>query len=470
MSPRASPGRPPVQRDAAFTPPLWRQLQLAAQVLRQVGAGQSLGDLLPRVQATLRPGVQALVFHALRRWGRAGALTRQLVPRAPVPDAAALLGLALALLIPATAVSEWPGDDAPPMPYAPHVLVDQAVEAARRHPRLQRLAGLINAALRRWLRDGPTLWAATSADPQALWNHPAWWIDTLRRDHPQHWPAILASAQNPAPMTLRVDERPGHSRDTCRQRLAAAGIDSQPVGAVGLTLARAVGVDRLPGFAEGEISVQDEAAQLAAPLLLDALPPSGRAPRLLDACAAPGGKTGHLLAMRPDAQLLAIDRDAGRAQRIDDNLRRLRAHAEVRVADAAQPADWWDSQLYDGILLDAPCSASGIVRRHPDVRWLRRASDLPQLAAQQDRLLQALWPLLRPGGALLYATCSVFRIEGDARIAAFVACHPDAQPLSSPGHILPAGVPGLASDVDNRPGGHDGFFYALLRKSASSVA
>jgi len=257
-----------------------------------------------------------------------------------------------------------------------------------------------------------------------------------------------------------------------QQALEAINIEAMAVGSEGLALARPVPVQQLPGFAEGVVSVQDAAAQMAAPLLLNGLD-AAQPLRLLDACAAPGGKTAHLLewaaALRAPWRVTALEVDAARAERIHDNLHRLGLSAQVLVADAAVPADWWQQasggEPFDAILLDAPCTASGIVRRHPDVRWLRRESDVAQLAAQQSRLLAALWPLLRPGGRLLYCTCSVFRAEGDGQIAAFLAHNTDARLLPSPGHLFPGSPDKRDGLRDNGPGEHDGFFYALLHKA-----
>jgi len=223
-------------------------------------------------------------------------------------------------------------------------------------------------------------------------------------------------------------------------------------------LDKAVPVARLPGFAQGLVAVQDAAAQWAAPLLLQGL---GARPRILDACAAPGGKTAHLLELA-EAQVLAIDKDAQRLEKIHANLQRLGLHAQVRQGDAANPQAWWDGVLFDGILLDAPCTASGIVRRHPDVRWLRREEDIAQLAALQAQMLRALWPLLRPGGRMVYCTCSIFKAEGQAQIQEFLGTQGDALSLPAPGHLLPGGAPqGL---YDNPRHDHDGFFYAVLEK------
>lgn len=442
---------------------LAEQLAAVARAVAAVRQGRSLADVLPGVDARLRPGVQALTFLALRHGGETQALLALLARRAPPAPVAALLEAALALLIDAGAG------------YAPHTVVDQAVRAlaALRAPGL---AGFVNACLRRFLRERDALLARAHADPVGRWNHPAWWVQRLQRDHPEHWDAALAADDQPAPLVLRVNRR-RVSRDAYRERLAAQGWAADAIGDDGLVLAEAVPVERLPGWADGDVAVQDGAAQLAAPLLLGEGLPAGA--RVLDACAAPGGKTAHLLE-RADVTLWALDADPRRCERIHETLRRLRLPtpgAEVRVlaADASNPADWWDGRAFDAILLDAPCSASGIVRRHPDVRWLRRGDDIARLAATQRRLLDALWPLLAPGGRLLYATCSVFRAEGADVVAAFRAAHPEAQTLPAPGHLLPGGIvadPSSAAQAivsahaigDNARRGMDGFFYALLRK------
>jgi 16S rRNA (cytosine967-C5)-methyltransferase len=212
----------------------------------------------------------------------------------------------------------------------------------------------------------------------------------------------------------------------------------------------------------GVVSVQDGAAQLAAPLLLTGLN-SNKPLRVLDACAAPGGKTAHLLEVA-DCQVTALDVDADRCVRIHETLDRLGLSAKVLVADAAKPAAWWDGQVFDAILLDAPCSASGIVRRHPDVRWLRRESDIAQLAVIQAQLLSSLWSVLKPGGRLLYCTCSVFRAEGENQVQKFLAAQKGATLLPSPGHLLPTNGLNGKTVPDNPIGDHDGFYYALLEK------
>jgi 16S rRNA (cytosine967-C5)-methyltransferase len=339
------------------------------------------------------------------------------------------------LLVSAIALLAVPADG---VRYAPHTVVNQAVEAARQQRRLQRQAGFVNACLRRLLREHADLMTEVADDPQARHHHPRWWVDRVRRDHPQDWAAVLQASQEPGPMTLRVNRR-RIDRSSYTARLADAGLAALPVGDDGLVLAHPCAVESLPGWHEGWVSVQDAAAQMAAALLLE-----GRAwgpdDRVLDACAAPGGKTAHLLECA-DLDLLALDAD--------------------------HTAAWWDGHAFDAILLDAPCTASGIVRRHPDVRWLRRESDVLALAAQQRRLLDALWPLLKPGGRLLYATCSVFRAEGEEQVQAFLARHTDARRHPSAGHLLPGAGRPSGEFNDNPPGGHDGFFYARLDKPAA---
>ncbi len=438
------------------SPPLWRQLQLASTALAAIRGGVSGSVAFEAVEPALRPGVQALGFQVLRWLGRAEALRRQLAKRTPPPAADALLCTALALA--------W---DAERSPYEPFTLVDQAVEAAKRNPGTRAQASFVNACLRRFLRERDELVAITDREPVAQWNHPRWWIERLRRDHPREWQRVLAADDTQAPMTLRVNLQKTDV-EACRESLALAGLQSFPVGPSGLQLARARPVQQIPGFAAGEWSVQDAAAQLAAPLLLGGMPAgTAAAPlRVLDACAAPGGKTAHLLESAPPGtiEVTALEVDRQRSQRIGDNLARLGLQAKVVVGDASRPNAWWDGQPFDAILLDAPCTASGIVRRHPDVRWLRRESDIEQLALQQAMLLVALWPLLRPGGRLVYCTCSVFREEGSHQIEAFLQHNTDARLLPSPGHLLPqSGV--IARGVpDNALGDHDGFFYALLHK------
>ncbi len=438
-------------------PQLAAQLQWAARGLQAVQAGQSSTDwLTTQCPPALRPGVQALLLTALRHWGRAQALRQQLTPKTPHPAVDALLCLCLALRV------------HEPAPYPEHTLVSQAVEAAKKEPRTKALAALINACLRRFGREREALMALTDRETQARWNHPAWWVDRLRADHPDHWQDLLAQAQQHPPMVLRVNLRRttlSDWLDRCRQM----GIEARPLGAVAVWLPQPVPVQRLPGFDQGHCSVQDLAAQMAAPLLLDALgPPPQTGPwQLLDACAAPGGKTAHLLERAgADAEVLALDVDASRLSRVRDNLLRLGLRARTQVADAACPDTWAEpAEVFDGILLDAPCSASGIVRRHPDIPWLRRPDDLDGLARQQRALLEGLWPRLKPGGFLLYCTCSVFRVEGETQLETFVAHNTDALRRPAPGHLIPVKAANRGSVGDNGVCEPDGFFYALLQKA-----
>ena len=428
--------------------PLWRQLQATAGVIAAVRKGSSGTAAVEVVDATLRPGVQALAFHVWRNLGRAQALRSKLVSRQPSPGTDALLCVALALA--------WNEADAP---YDAFTLVNQAVEALKRNPMTAAHAHFVNACLRRFLRERAALVAATDHDPESRWNHPRWWVERLQREHPRHWQTILAGANRHPPMTLRVNVRKSTPAHYLAQ-LQAVGIAGCSGEAAALYLDQPAPVSQLPGFAQGWVSVQDAAAQMAAPLLLQGL--SAKA-RILDACAAPGGKTAHLLEAS-DADVLAVELDARRMQRVGHNLERLGLHAELRTADAAKPQDWWDGVPFDGILLDAPCTASGIVRRHPDVRWLRRESDIAQLARLQAQLLDALWLLLRPGGLMVYCTCSVFLAEGADQIQAFLARQSQARMLPAPGHLLPGCGP-LDADVgDNSNHDHDGFYYALLEK------
>ena len=430
--------------------PLWKQLQACAEVVRAVRQGASGTTAMEAVAADLRPGVQALTFQVWRNLARAEALRRILAPRKPAPPVDALLCVALAL--------SWTDVSAP---YDAHTLVNQAVEAAKRSVAMRGAVNFVNACMRRFLRERAALVAQTNADQVAVWNHPLWWIERLRKDHPQQWESILNANNAHAPMTLRVNRQKSSVVDYLAQ-LTAAGYSAHGVGTAGIALDTPVPVYRLPGFAEGRVSVQDEAAQMAADLL-GAEISDWAGVRVLDACAAPGGKTGHLLELGA-VDVTALDVDPQRCARIHENLARLGLQARVIAADASAPESWWDGRPFDRILLDAPCSASGIVRRHPDVRWLRRPTDIDDLANIQQRLLKTLWRLLKPGGRLLYCTCSVFAAEGREPVQTFLAHNTDARLLPSPGHLIPGKYEKNTLVRDNPGGDHDGFFYALLEK------
>ena len=336
---------------------------------------------------------------------------------------------------------------------APYAIVDHAVRCSAVLGKPQ-AAGLINAVLRNFLRKREALLAKAAVNDTGRYAYPHWWIDKLRKQYPRYYTEILAAGNLHPPLTLRVNRR-RISRDDYLQLLAQQELAATAVGADGATLARAVPVERLPGFADGLVSVQDAAAQLAAPLL-DAQPRM----RVLDACAAPGGKTTHLLELA-DLALTAIDHDAGRLARVQQNLSRLGLAAALKTADVNDVAVWWDGQPFERILADVPCSASGVVRRHPDIKWLRRASDPPRFVKQQQLMLDALWRLLASGGKLLYTTCSIFQEENSLQAADFLARHADARQLPLSGVRTLDGTPDGQLLPDNE---HDGFFYALLQK------
>ncbi|CAD5371797.1 Ribosomal RNA small subunit methyltransferase B [Rubrivivax sp. A210] len=442
---------------APSSPALARLLDHSADAVQAVRGGRSLTDLLTQVPAEMRPGVQALSFHALRWLGSATELRQRLAPKTPPPKVDALLVTALALL--------WPGEA---LPYAEHTLVDQAVACARH--RAPAAAGFINAVLRRFLREREALVEAVRRTPLGDYNHPLWWIDRVKHDWPADWQPLLQAANQRPPMTLRVNARRGSGADyvarLAYQGRAATLLEDPALGGQAVVLAQPCPVPQLPGFAEGEVSVQDAAAQRAALLLVGDgwLKPGAR---VLDACAAPGGKTAHLLELA-DLDVLALDSDPVRLARVQETLRRLRLAARVAAADARQPQAWWDGRTFDAILLDAPCTASGIVRRHPDVRWLRRADDVGALARIQAEILGALWPLLAPGGRLLYATCSIFKAEGQGQIDAFLQRLPAGTARlrpESPGHLLPSRDNAATGAPGRGPHLQDGFFYALIEKT-----
>ncbi len=404
----------------------------AARIDAAVFAGQSLADgLLARVDPVARPAVQDLVYGSLRCYGRGDFfLSRLLASPLPAEEVRALLLVALHRL--------------ETRPDAVHTVVDQAVAAAGELAE-GRFRGLVNGVLRNFLRQQDALRGAVASDAVAQAQHPGWWLARLQKAWPGDWQAIVAAGNAPPPMALRVNRR-RIERQEYRARLAAEGIVATPVGEMGLALARPVPVERLPGFAAGLVSVQDPGAQLAA-TLLDPLPGS----RVLDACAAPGGKTAHLLE-RADLDLLALDVKASRCRRVAENLTRLGLRASLQAADCARLDTWWDGRPFDAVLADVACTASGVVRRNPDSKWLRREADIASFAAAQSRILDALWRVVRRGGKLLYATCSVFPEENGEQIDRLVANRPDARRAHEE-QILPAAA-------------HDGFYYCLLEKHA----
>jgi 16S rRNA (cytosine967-C5)-methyltransferase len=342
------------------------------------------------------------------------------------------------------------------MRVATHAAVNETVEAVAVLGK-DKLRGLVNAVLRRYQRERPALEALLSTHPGKQYSYPGWLSDQIQADWPQNWQAILAAGNEQGPLTLRVNRR-RVSRDVYLRRLDAEGIAASAVpyadDAVMLDSPRPV--DQIPHFSDGAVSVQDAAAQLAADLL-DAQPGM----RVLDACSAPGGKAAHLLERIDHLDLLALDHDSERLKRVADTLGRLKLDAQLVRGDASDTRKWWDHNYFDRILLDAPCSGSGVIRRHPDIKWLRRHTDIAQLAAVQLRMLNALWPLLAPGGVLLYATCSILRAEGESVVKSFLKSEPGAK------HVPIAADWGEACAVGRRiaPGGaFDGFYYAKLLK------
>ncbi|WP_108445423.1 16S rRNA (cytosine(967)-C(5))-methyltransferase RsmB [Halomonas denitrificans] len=320
---------------------------------------------------------------------------------------------------------------------------------------------VLNGCLRRLQRESAELEAEVDRDPAVALLHPKWWLKSLRQAWPDDWRAICEANNLAGPMTLRVNRRHG-DREMYLDRLDGAGIQARLClhAPDGLTLEEPRDVETLPGFAEGHVSVQDEAAQLAAVLLGPSLAPRPGA-RVLDACCAPGGKTAHLLELY-DLDLQAVDSDDVRLARVEDTLSRLGLEATLAAGDATA-RDWWDGTPFDAILLDAPCSGSGVIRRHPDIKRLRRPSDITKLAELQARLLDNLWPLLAPGGTLLYATCSVLPAENAEQIEAFLARTPDAE-STMPADLGWGRAAGAGRQLLPEPDSHDGFFYARLGK------
>ncbi len=421
-------------------PPLAEALHAAAGLIAAVLAGRNFDVALARaaLPAPLRAATMDLAYPTLRAFGRGDFLLGLLLDR-PLPDLAAR-GLLLASLARLEA-----------RPETAHTTVDQAVTAAALLARGQ-FKGLVNGVLRSFLRRREELLALAAADPVARWQHPAWWIARLQHDHPAQWESILAAGNSHPPMCLRVNRRHAGSA-AYLALLHAAGIAARALDDTAILLEKPLPVERIPGFGSGLCSVQDRGAQAAAGLLevQDGM-------RVLDACAAPGGKAAHLLEIA-NLDLTALDADAARTARIADNLQRLELTATLRVGDARAVDAWWDGRPYDRILADVPCSASGVVRRHPDAKWLRRESDLAGFAATQGTIVDALWRTLAPGGKMLYATCSVFAQENADQVAAFIGRHADARFLPTMGATTCDAQPQHLPDAE-----HDGFYFALLQK------
>ena len=413
----------------------------AANTLAQVEAGNALPRALAssfesmRATGQARGAVQDLSYRSMRHWGRGRALLALLTDK-PVqqPRLHSLLCCALALL-----------SETEPA-YSEHTLVDQTVTACGADRELARAKGLVNAVLRRYTRERQHLLQQLHDDDTAQWNYPRWWIDKTREVWPAQWQTLLAAGNVQGPMTLRVNVRKSSVADYL-SLLAQHGLAADAIGPSAVRLKRPMPVSEIPGFMQGMVSVQDAGAQLAAPLLDVA---AGM--RVLDACAAPGGKTGHLLELA-DIDLTAIDQDPERLERVAQNLDRLGVSAHLLCADASR-REGWDGRLFDRILADVPCTASGIVRRHPDIRWLRRPEDASHLSSHSAAILDNLWGMLQPGGKLLLVTCSIWPEESVDQAKRMIERH-QAIALDAPGQLLPTAE--QAQD-------HDGLFYALLQK------
>ena len=432
--------------------PLADVVAVAASAIERFHAGQSLDRAIAAAvgsRTLLRPAVLDVAYTTVRHHALSEFVIARLAQRPPAAPLRALLAVALGQLIRAR--------------HGEHTVVDQAVAAARYAPPTAAAAGFINALLRNFLRQRGALVDSAQRDEVVRFNAPRWWIERLRVAYPDRWQAILDAQTEMPPLILRVARRV--EIEAYVTRCTAAGLSALHVGPRAVAIAPPRPVAELPGFSDGDVSVQDAGAQLAA-AWLDV--PQGA--RVLDACAAPGGKTLQL-AEGKGVDLTALDVDAARVERIRDNLLRAKLAAHIVVGDAAAPATWWDGRPYDRVLLDAPCTASGIVRRHPDIPWLRRSDDVAQLTTSQARLLAALWPLVGVGGRLLYVVCSLFPEEGPEQIARFIGAHPEARevplPAGSPSlQLMPTAAAAPAWDgASALPTVHDGFFFALLEKT-----
>ena len=429
---------------------------VAAQVIEQVlGKSRYLDTALTEAQSRLPRGqaheaalIQEMAYGTLRWFHQLDAIAHQFLARPLKPkdqDIHALLLLGLYQLR--------------HMRTAMHAAVTETVEAAEalKKPWAK---NLLNACLRSYLREPERAEAAVADDASIKYSHPVWLVREIRQHYPENWETILDANNERPPMALRVNLQK-NTRAQYLARLSAAGLAAHPaeIADSAIVLVTPVTVMDLPGFVQGEVSVQDVAAQLAA-ILLDAQ--AGE--RVLDACAAPGGKTGHILERAPGlAELVALDQDPDRVALIAQNLARLGLTAHTVTADAGTPEDWGDGRAFDRILLDAPCSATGVIRRHPDIKVRRKPDDLNKLIETQARLLDRLWPLLKPGGKLLYVTCSILPAENENQMQAFVARHPDTTVAALP---LTAGIPRIIGR-QILPGeqGMDGFYYACIQKN-----
>lgn len=426
----------------------------AVKVLQQViDEGQSLSaqlaQVLPRVGADERGLTQEIAYGVLRWLPQLDAILEKLLKK---PLKRKDSDVEMLLLVGIYQLQHLSLPD--------YAAISETVEITHKL-RKQWAKGFVNGVLRNFQREGQKIVTAIEAyseSDESKYLHPQWLIGKIKKSWPDHWEQILQANNRRPPLTLRVNQHEG-SRDAFCGELDTAGIKYKklPFGQSGITLLKPIAVEKIPGFADGMVSVQDGAAQLAAELLA---PKSGE--RILDACAAPGGKTSHILEFAPDCELTALDQDPLRLERVEENLERLGLTAQVIAGDAARPDDWWDGEAYDRILLDAPCSATGVIRRHPDIKVLRHPDDIDTLVSLQKSILDTMWGLLKPGGVLLYATCSVLPQENSQQIDSFVERTDDVDvvPLSGEWGI----AAGAGRQIHPGAEGMDGFFYAMLSK------
>ncbi|MEB0029667.1 16S rRNA (cytosine(967)-C(5))-methyltransferase RsmB [Undibacterium sp. RTI2.1] len=445
--------------------------QAVAYVLDGVALPQALAKVFTQSKATpqIKGAIQDISYRTMRQVGRVDALLTLMTTKAPEP--ALLYGLLCCAL---TLLVKNEAEEDQELPYEAFVVVDQAVNAAASSSHMAHAKNMVNAILRRFLREQDSLLATVIKQPAALWNYPQWWIDQCKAAYPDQWQAILRTGNQHPPMTLRVNRRQ-ITTEAYLLTLASEHIEAIQIGPYAVRLTKPVPVAQIPGFEQGWVSVQDAGAQLSASLLdvQDGM-------RVLDACAAPGGKSCHILETA-NVDLLALDADPQRLGRIDENLARLQLSAEVKEGDASR-SGWWDKQGFDRILADIPCTASGVVRRHPDIRWLRRKADAVQLSTLSARILDNLWRMLKPEGKLLLVTCSIWPMESELQAAAFAKRH-NAIRLDAPGQLLPTAIlpnritaqtteqtaeQATESDTTSAENNdHDGLFYALFQKPAA---
>ncbi len=391
----------------------------------------------PAWQPSERGAIQDLCYGTIRYYGQLKAILDLLLHKPLSDDSVGYLLLVALYQLQYTKATQ-------------HTVVDQAVRAAQGIQ--PQVGGLVNAILRNFIRQQEALLEKAASRREGKFSYPLWWITEMNAQYGVDLATSILEAGNlHPPMTLRVNTRCGTTLEY-QQLLSEQGMLASLVAPDALILDKPVNVERLPGFDSGWVSVQDAGAQYAATLL-----DVRNGMRVLDACCAPGGKTAHILELA-DVDMVAVDKDVKRLQRVADNLERLELNAKLLAGDAAEPQTWWNRKKFDRILADVPCSASGVVRRHPDIKWLRRREDIDTFAKQQLEILTALWPLLKDNGKLLYATCSIFKQENEALIEKFMAAHPESVRLEVG---LPEGNKGQLLTSPQ----HDGFFYALLQKS-----